>query len=260
MGESVLRHQVGSVATITLNRPEARNALTYETKVSLLDALRDCASDESIRALIITGAGTAFCAGQDLREHASLLESGGALDTVAEHYNPIVMTITAMPKPVIAAVNGVAAGAGAALAFACDFRLAARQASLLMAFARVGLGADTGASWTLQRLVGPAQATELLMLAEPVDAERALGLGLLTSVVADEELPGAATALAQRLAAGPTIAYAAIKESLQYSASHTLHESLAKEAELQRALGDTSDHRAATRAFLAKQTPVFEGR
>ena len=261
MSESVLRRQAGAVATITLNRPAARNALTYETKVSLLDALRDCAGDESIRALVITGAGTAFCAGQDLREHADLLEQGAApLDTVAEHYNPIVMAITGMPKPVIAAVNGVAAGAGAALAFACDFRIAARRASLLMAFARVGLGADTGASWTLQRLAGAARATELLMLAEPVDADRALGLGLLTSVVADEELPAAAAALAERLAAGPTRAYAAIKESLLYSAAHGLHESLAKEAELQSALGGTQDHQAATRAFLAKQAPVFEGR
>jgi len=189
------------------------------------------------------------------------MESGTApLSTVREHYNPIVMCITAMPKPVIAAINGVAAGAGAALAFACDFRIAARGASLLMAFARVGLGADSGASWTLQRLAGPARAAELLMLAEPVDAAAALSMGLVGSVVADDELPAAAAALATQLAAGPTKAYAAIKEALLYSASHGLHESLTREADLQQQLGQTSDHQEATRAFLRKEQPRFEGR
>jgi 2-(1,2-epoxy-1,2-dihydrophenyl)acetyl-CoA isomerase len=261
MTDSVLRQQTGAVATITINRPAARNALTAETKVALLDALRDCSGDPEVRAVVITGAGQAFCSGQDLREHAGLLEAGGAaLDTVAQHYNPIVMTVTSMAKPVIAAVNGVAAGAGASLAFACDFRIAAQRASLLMAFARVGLGPDTGASWTLQRLVGTAKAAELLMLAEPVTAEQALGLGLLTSVVADDELPAAAAAFAERLAAGPTRAYAAIKESLLYAAAHSLHESLAKEAELQQTLGRTRDHQAATQAFVRKETPVYEGR
>jgi 2-(1,2-epoxy-1,2-dihydrophenyl)acetyl-CoA isomerase len=261
MTDSVLREQAGAVATITINRPAARNALTAETKISLLDALRDCSADSGIRAVILTGAGQAFCAGQDLREHADQLAAGAApLATVREHYNPMVETITAMPKPVIAAINGVAAGAGAALAFACDFRLAARRASLLMAFARIGLGADSGASWTLPRLVGAARAAELLMLAEPVDADRALSLGLLTSVVADEELPGAAAAFAARLAAGPTLAYAAIKEALDYSAGHGLHESLAREADLQEQLGRTRDHQAATRAFVRKEQPVYEGR
>jgi 2-(1,2-epoxy-1,2-dihydrophenyl)acetyl-CoA isomerase len=261
MTDSVLREQTGAVATITINRPAARNALTVETKVSLLDALRDCSADSGIRAVILTGAGGAFCAGQDLREHAELLTPGGApLATVREHYNPMVETIMAMPKPVIAAIDGVAAGAGAALAFACDFRLATHRASLLLAFARIGLGADSGASWTLQRLVGTARAAELLILAEPVDADRALGLGLLTSVVADEELPGAAAALAARLAAGPTLAYAAIKEALAYSAGHGLAESLAREANLQEQLGRTNDHQAATAAFLRKEQPVFEGR
>jgi 2-(1,2-epoxy-1,2-dihydrophenyl)acetyl-CoA isomerase len=261
MTDSVLREQAGAVAKITINRPAARNALTAETKVSLLDALRDCSADTGIRAVILTGAGQAFCAGQDLREHAELLTAGGAaLATVREHYNPMVETIMAMPKPVIAAVDGVAAGAGAALAFACDFRLATRRASLLMAFARIGLGADSGASWTLQRLVGAGRAAELLMLAEPVDADRALSLGLLTSVVADEELPGAAASLAARLAAGPTLAYAAIKEALAYSAGHALRESLAREADLQEQLGQTHDHQAATGAFVRREQPVFEGR
>jgi 2-(1,2-epoxy-1,2-dihydrophenyl)acetyl-CoA isomerase len=260
MTDSVLRERDGAVTTITLNRPQAANALTADAKVQLLDALRDCSGDETVRAVVLTGAGTAFCAGQDLREHAGELAEGTALDTVRDHYNPIVTTITSMPKPVVAAVNGVAAGAGAGLAFACDFRVAARRASFMLAFARVGLAADTGVSWTLPRLAGAAAATEMLMLAEPVGADRALALGLVNSVVADDELAGAAAGLAARLAAGPTLAYAAIKEGLLYSSAHGLHESLAKEADLQSALGRTRDHRAATEAFVNKQERTFEGR
>jgi 2-(1,2-epoxy-1,2-dihydrophenyl)acetyl-CoA isomerase len=261
MTDSVLREQDGAVATITINRPAARNALTAEAKLSLLDALRDAGADESARAVIITGAGGAFCAGQDLREHAELLDSGQApLNTVRDHYNPIVAAITGMPKPVIAAVNGSAAGAGASIAFACDFRLASDRASFLMAFARVGLGPDSGASWTLQRLVGLARATELLMLAEPVDAARALSLGLVTSVMPGDELAGAAAAFAARLAAGPTLAYASIREALLYAAGHGLPEALTKEDELQSQLGQTRDHQEATRAFLRKEQPVYEGR
>jgi 2-(1,2-epoxy-1,2-dihydrophenyl)acetyl-CoA isomerase len=259
--DSVVRQDDGAVATIIINRPGARNALTAETKVALLQALRDCSADDAVRAVILTGAGQAFCSGQDLREHAGLLESSDSpLDTVRQHYNPTIEVIMAMPKPVVAALPGVAAGAGASLAFACDFRIAAERASLLLAFARVGLGADSGASWTLQRLVGPARAAELLMLAEPLDSATALRLGLLTSVVPDADLPAAVGQLAARLAAGPTLAYAAIKESLLYAASHPLTESLEKEADLQTRLGQSEDHRAATRAFVAKQVPTFEGR
>jgi 2-(1,2-epoxy-1,2-dihydrophenyl)acetyl-CoA isomerase len=258
--ETVLCQTDGAVATITINRPEARNALTAQTKFELLSALRDCSSDEAVRAVVLTGAGQAFCSGQDLREHAELLDSGTALDTVRLHYNPIIETITGMPKPVVAALPGVAAGAGASLAFACDFRIAAARASLLLAFARVGLGADSGASWTLQRLVGPARAAEMLMLAEPMDSATALDLGLLTSVVPDDELPAAAAGFASRLAAGPTLAFAAIKESLLYGATHRLSESLEKEADLQARLGQSQDHRAATLAFVNKQTPTYHGR
>jgi 2-(1,2-epoxy-1,2-dihydrophenyl)acetyl-CoA isomerase len=261
VSESVLHETDGAVATITINRPAARNALTTETKVALLNALRDASADQNVRAVILTGAGQAFCSGQDLREHADLLAAGGSpLDTVREHYNPLIETITGMAKPVIAALPGVAAGAGASLAFACDFRIAAERASLMLAFARVGLGADSGASWTLQRLIGAARAAEMLMLAEPVDSSAGLALGLLTSVVPDGELPAAAAAFAARLANGPTLAYAAIKESLLYGSAHRLSESLEKEAELQVRLGQSEDHRAATQAFVAKQAPVYQGR
>ncbi len=261
MADSVLCDLDGAVATITLNRPAARNALTAEMKDGLLAALRTCASDPGVRAVILTGAGPSFCSGQDLREHAELLESGAApTDTVRAHYNPIITAIATMPKPVIAAIGGVAAGAGAALAFACDFRIATRGASLLMAFAKVGLGADSGASWTLQRLTGIARATELLMLAEPVTAERALSIGLVNSIVDEQDLASAAADLAGRLAAGPTAAYAAIKEGLAFAASHDLAESLEMEAQLQAALARTDDHTAATMAFVRKQPPTYVGR
>jgi 2-(1,2-epoxy-1,2-dihydrophenyl)acetyl-CoA isomerase len=260
-GDGVRFDVDGAVATITLNRPEARNALTAGVKAALLDALSRCGEDQAIRAVVLTGAGQAFCAGQDLREHADLMSTGGSpLDTVRQHYNPIVIAIMTMAKPVIAALPGVAAGAGASLAFACDFRIAARRASLLMAFARVGLTADTGASWTLQRLVGAARATELLMLAEPISAEQAFALGLVTKVVADADLDNEVSQFARRLAAGPTLAYGAIKESLRYSSAHGLAESLDKEAELQTRLGATDDHKNATAAFLAKAQPEFTGR
>ena len=262
-----------AVATIMLNRPRAHNALTAEMKTALLAALREAAASPEVRAVLITGAGPAFCAGQDLREHAGLLAeaqaaaaaspgqpAGAAMDTVRQHYNPIVLAIRSMPKPVIAAVNGVAAGAGASLALACDLRIAARGASFLMAFARVGLAADTGASWTLQRLVGVGRAAELLLLAEPLPADRALDLGLVSQVVEDAELPAAASALAARLAMGPTAAYAGIKAELDYAAGHDLAAALEKEAEVQAALGRTADHQAATAAFAQKQRPTFQGR
>jgi 2-(1,2-epoxy-1,2-dihydrophenyl)acetyl-CoA isomerase len=289
----------GAVATITLNRPKAYNAMTAELKTELLRMVRQAASSPEVRAVLITGAGQAFCAGQDLREHAGLLQAAGsrdeaaspagappagapaaqlpagaasavgpspagqapaALDTVREHYNPLVLAIRSMPKPVIAAVNGIAAGAGAGLAFACDFRIAARGASFLMAFARVGLAADTGVSWTLPRLAGAGRAAELLMLAEPVRADRALELGLVSQVVEDADLLTVAGALATRLAAGPTAAYAGIKEQLNYAAGHGLAEALDKEAEIQSALGRTADHQAATLAFTRKEQPQFLGR
>jgi 2-(1,2-epoxy-1,2-dihydrophenyl)acetyl-CoA isomerase len=182
------------------------------------------------------------------------------VDTVRLHYNPIVNALVAMPKPVIAAINGVAAGAGASLALACDLRLASEDASMLMAFAKVGLGADSGASWTLQRLAGRSTALEMLMLAEPVSADRLLELRLVNSLVPAGKLMDEAGALAARLAEGPTAAYAAIKEAVTFAAAHGLHEALAKEADLQEKMGATADHAEATRAFARKDKPRFTGR
>jgi 2-(1,2-epoxy-1,2-dihydrophenyl)acetyl-CoA isomerase len=258
---SVVRYELADgVATITLDRPEALNALTVELKVELLEAVRRAGADEGARAVLLTGAGRGFCVGQDLKEHVEALDAGDTqLTTVTDHYNPLIEAIAALPKPVVAAVNGPAAGAGAALAFACDIRIAADNASFLMAFAKVGLGPDSGASWTLPRLIGSGRAAAMLMLAEPVAAPQALELGLVSMVVPAEDLVGTATALAARLATGPTAAYAAIKASLAYSASHPLPESLAKEAELQGRCGQTEDHRNAVAAFLEKRPATFTG-
>jgi 2-(1,2-epoxy-1,2-dihydrophenyl)acetyl-CoA isomerase len=257
-----VRYEVqDAVGTITLNRPDAMNALTTEMKVALRDSVQRAAADPSVRAVVLTGAGRAFCAGQDLREHVTNLEAGaeGLGGTVREHYNPTALALAQMPKPVVAAVHGSAAGAGASLAFACDFRVLSEKASFMMAFARVGLGPDTGASWTLQRLVGRAKATELLMLAEPVRAADAAALGLATSVVPPDDLAASAHDLAARLAAGPTVALGAIKQALDHAATSDLATALEEEAELQERCGATDDHRNATYAFVRKETPVFEG-
>lgn len=258
-----VRYEVSDgVATVILDRPDAMNALDSATKVALREALERAALDDAIRAVVLTGEGRAFCVGQDLREHVTGLEAdaAGVWTTVRDHYNPVVRALATMPKPVIAAVNGVAAGAGASFAFACDFRVVADTAGFNLAFAGIGLTADSGASWSLPRLVGHAKATELLMRPASVPATEALTLGLATSVVPLAGLRDAAMRLARELANGPTVAYAAIKRSLAYSASHGLDESLEMEADLQLEAGTTQDHLNAVRSFVAKEKPSFEGR
>ena len=250
-----------AVATITLNRPERMNSLSVELKLALRAALEEAAVDPSVRAVVLTGKGRGFCVGQDLNEHVTMLESGdpAPLSTVTEHYNPIVSALATMPKPVIAAVNGMAAGAGAGLAYACDFRIASSKSGFLIAFANVGLALDSGVSWTLPRLIGSARATALCLLAEPVTAEAALEMGMVNAVVEPSHLMPAAHELAARLAAGPTAAYAAIKSGLAFAASSDLASALAKEAELQNAAGATLDHKTSTAAFVAKEKPHYVG-
>jgi 2-(1,2-epoxy-1,2-dihydrophenyl)acetyl-CoA isomerase len=250
-----------AVATITLNRPDSLNSLDVPLKEALRDQLAALASDGGVRAVVLTGAGRAFCVGQDLREHVATLQGGARspLGTVAEHFNPIALALDGMPKPVVAAVRGTAAGAGAGLAFLADFRIGGPSTAFAMAFGNVGLAADTGVSWSLPRLVGHARATELLMLGRQVRAEEAHRLGLLTSLVdSDEQVLPAAQELAGRLAAGPTVAYAQIKREL--AARGTLAQALEAEADAQAVCGATEDHRAATLAFVAKQRPTFTGR
>lgn len=262
MSDTVLYDVTEGLATITLNRPDAMNALNSELKSALRDTLRRAAADEAVRAVLLTGSGRAFCVGQDLKEHIDALENrpGDALSTVGEHYNPITLAIAGMPKPVVAGVNGVAAGAGAGFAFAADHRLLAESAAFNTSFAGIALTADSGISWTLPRLVGPGRAADLLLFPRNVRSAEALELGLAHKVVPDAELADQAAAVAQQLAQGPTAAYAAIKESLAFGAGHTLAETLEKEAELQVRAGASQDHRAAVEAFVKKEKPRFTGR
>lgn len=259
----VLVDRSGAVATVRLARPEAMNGLDTATKVALLDALREVAADEAVRCVVLAGSGRAFCVGQDLKEHAALLDgddAGAPAGTVREHYNPIVLTLATMPKPVVAAVNGVAAGAGAAFAFACDLRVLADTAGFNLAFTGIGLSCDSGTSWTLPRLVGHAKAVELLYLPRTLSAAESAELGLATEVVPAADLEARVAELAGRLADGPTHAYAAVRRSLVHAAGHDLVSALEVEAELMTLTGSTSDHREGVRAFLAKESPRFRGR
>lgn len=260
--QPVLVTREAAVATITLNRPEAMNALDTAAKQLLLTALHEAAGDAEVRAVVLTGTGRGFCTGQDLKEHVALIEAADPkpLSTVTEHYNPIVTAIATMAKPVVAAVNGMAAGAGASFAFAADYRIAAQSARFLMAFAKIGLSVDSGATWTLPRLIGHARAAELMLLARPVDAARAFDLGMVNEVVPDEELAARAADLAAELASGPTMAYAAIKSALAFSAGSDLPTAMANEAEHMASTGLSQDHRDAVAAFVAKRQPVFHGR
>src|SRR6478735_6771556 len=259
----VLLEVADGIATITLNRPDAMNSLDVATKEALLGVVRQVADDPAVRCVVLTGTGRAFCVGQDLKEHIEILHSASSdalFRTVDEHYNPIVTTLVGMAKPVIAAVNGVAAGAGASLAFACDLRIVADTAGFNLAFANVALSCDTGASYHLQRLVGRAKALELLYFPSTVPAADALELGLATKVVPADELAAEVGALASRLAAGPTVALGAIRQSVVYAAGHSLEESLELESAMMTKTGATADHQAAVAAFVAKENPVFQGR
>jgi 2-(1,2-epoxy-1,2-dihydrophenyl)acetyl-CoA isomerase len=258
----LLAEDADGVRVLTFNRPDAFNALNTELKETLLSELRWAAGEESVRAVVLTGGGRAFCAGQDLKEHIASLGTpdGPQMRTVEEHYAPLVRALTTMPKPIIAAVNGTAAGAGASLAFACDLRVAAESAKFVLAFAGVGLSADTAASWTLPRLVGYGRAMEIMLLGEPVTAADALTTGMVNRVVPDGSALDEATALARRLAAGPTTAYAKIKEALLAGASGDLEAALATEARTQAQLGATDDHLEAVQAFVTKRKPAFTGR
>jgi 2-(1,2-epoxy-1,2-dihydrophenyl)acetyl-CoA isomerase len=263
MSDSVTYAVTEGVATITLNRPDAMNSLDIATKVLLRDTVQAAAEDDAVRVVVLTGTGRAFCVGQDLKEHIGLLEANDTAalwSTVPDHYAPIARALAEMPKPVIAAVNGVAAGAGASMAFACDFRVVADTAGFNLAFTGIALSCDTGISWTLPRLIGQAKALELLYFPRTIPAAEALDLGLATTVVPVADFDGAVADLAGRLAAGPTVAYGAVRQSLGFSATHTLAESLAFEAGKMQLTGDTDDHRNAVASFVAKQKPTFTGR
>jgi 2-(1,2-epoxy-1,2-dihydrophenyl)acetyl-CoA isomerase len=257
MTDGIRVERDGAVATITLDRPAALNALTVPMKVALAAALQDVGGDPAVRAVILTGAGRAFCAGQDLDERTAA--DAPPLDAeIRDRYIPIVRAMRAMGQPVIAAVNGVAAGAGAALAFACDLRMAASDARFVLAFGRIGLVPDSGATWFLPRLVGPAQAAELALVGDPVDAETALRIGLVSRLVPAERLLEEAQALAARLAAGSAPALAATKRLLDAAWTTHLESAMAAEAVAQGRLGGGPDHAEGLAAFREKRVPRFE--
>ncbi|MEU5092243.1 enoyl-CoA hydratase-related protein [Streptomyces sp. NPDC021356] len=267
MADTVLYEVSDALATITLNRPEAMNALDIATKVALRDAAESAAADEAVRAVLLTAAGDrAFCVGQDLKEHIGLLAadresgSGQTMSTVREHYNPIVRALAGAAKPVVAAVNGVAAGAGFGFALAADHRIVADTASFNTSFAGVALTADSGISWTLPRVVGAGRATDLLLFPRTVTAQEALELGIADRVVPAGELRAEAEKAARKLAAGPTLAYAALKESVAYGLTHSLAQTLEKEDELQTRAGSSEDHHIAVQAFVNKEKPEYLGR
>ncbi|WP_019889210.1 enoyl-CoA hydratase/isomerase family protein [Streptomyces purpureus] len=266
MADTVLYDVTDGLATITINRPEAMNAMNVEAKVALREAVQTAAADPAVRAVLLTATGRAFCVGQDLKEHVGLLQndketgSRDTMNTVREHYNPIVRALTEMKKPVVAGVNGVAAGAGFGFALAADYRIVADMAAFNTSFAGVALTADSGMSWTLPRLIGPSRAADLLLFPRSISAQEAYDLGIVNKIVPAADLAAEAAAVARALAEGPTLAYAALKESLAYGADHSLVEALEKEDELQSKAGASEDHTIAVQAFLAKEKPKYVGR
>jgi 2-(1,2-epoxy-1,2-dihydrophenyl)acetyl-CoA isomerase len=259
--ESVLVADRGPVRWITLNRPAALNAFTAQMHGLLLPALRAAAGDPSVRALVLTGAGRGFCAGQDLSDPAMVgqgIPDVGAV--IEERYRPLAEALYAMPVPTIAAVNGVAAGAGANIAIGCDFVVAARSASFIQAFSKIGLVPDAGGSWLLPRLVGRAKAIGLAMTGEKLPAEEAERIGLIWKCVDDAALSDAVTALAEKLAAMPSRALAATRRVIDAGSRSTLPEAVTMEANTQRELGRAHDFAEGVAAFLAKRAPKFTDR
>jgi 2-(1,2-epoxy-1,2-dihydrophenyl)acetyl-CoA isomerase len=248
---------------LTLERPEVLNAFDDEMGRATLDAVQRAAADESVRCLVITGAGRAFCSGEDLGALAGGYAEGKVPDlgrTLVDRYNPLIRALRALRKPVVAAVNGVAAGAGASLALACDFRIASEHAKIVVAFIKVGLVPDSGAVWFLTRMVGSSRALHLAATAEPLGAEEALRSGVFNRVVAAAEFEDAWRSFAGELARGATEGFALTKELMELAATATLDEQLDAEVEAQTKAGRTADHLEGVRAFLDKRPPGFIGR
>ncbi len=254
--------QAGAIATLTLNRPDKLNCFTQAMLGEVRHAIeRVAAKGSGARCLVITGAGRGFCSGQDLAEAMAM--NGGRPDlgqVVEKSYTPIITALRELDMPVLGVVNGIAAGAGAGLALACDIVIAARSASFLLPFSRIGLAADGGATWTLPRLVGHARALGMVMLGEAIPAEQAEAWGMIWTVVDDAELPAAAQRLAETLANGPTKAHALSKQLIQASATNDLDGQLALEGKLQTIAGFSEDFREGVAAFFEKRPARFSGK
>jgi len=256
----LLAHDQG-LATLTLNAPDKLNAVSRKMIAEIKDCWETLAADSSVRAVLLTGAGRGFCAGADLsdpdREGGPTADSGAALD---KFFNPVIRLMRSMPKPIVAAVNGPAAGVGMSFALASDIAIAARSATFLQAFARIGLLPDGGSTWFLPRMVGDQRARALAMLAPRITAEQAKAWGLIWDVVDDGALLATATDVARRLGDGPTLALARIKAALDKSSANQLSSQLDLERDFQRELGRSEDYREGVAAFLAKRKPVFKGK
>jgi 2-(1,2-epoxy-1,2-dihydrophenyl)acetyl-CoA isomerase len=259
---SLLVSLEAGVLCLTLNRPEKLNAFNPEMHQALRDALQRAAEESEVRAVLLTGAGRGFCAGQDLAER-DVSPGAAPIDlavSLGSDYNPLVRRLRELPKPIVCAVNGVAAGAGANIALACDIVLAARSARFVQAFSRIGLIPDSGGTYFLPRLVGTARAMALALLAESVGAEQAEQWGLIWKAVDDTRLVGEATGLARRLASGPTRGYGLLKKAMNASSGNSLEAQLGLERDLQREAGLSDDYREGVRAFKEKREPKFQGK
>ncbi len=249
------------LATLTLNAPERLNAVSRKMIAEIKSAWDDVAADRSVRAVLLTGTGRGFCAGADLadpdRETGDNADSGAALD---KFFNPVIRTMRAVPKPIVAAVNGVAAGVGMSFAMAADIAVAAKSASFLQAFARIGLLPDGGSTWFLPRLIGDQRARAMAMLAPQISADQAKQWGLIWDVVEDAALMPTAIELARRLADGPTQSLARIKQAMNRASGNTLSQQLDVERDFQRELGRSEDFKEGVEAFLAKRKAQFKGR
>lgn len=263
--ESIQFSIAKGIATLTLNRPDRLNSFTQAMHREVRDALDKVQADKSVRVLLLTGAGRGFCAGQDLNDRAVAPGTpAGAQgvdlgESVEKYYAPLVTTLRTLPMPVICAVNGVAAGAGANLALACDIVLAAKSASFIEAFSKLGLIPDTGGTWALPRLVGPARAMGLAMLGERLPAEKAEAWGLIWRCVPDDALMMEAMAMAEHFAAAATRGLAYTKKAMLASSTNTLEQQLALEASMMRELGYSHDYREGVAAFIEKRQPRFKG-
>ncbi|HMT92479.1 2-(1,2-epoxy-1,2-dihydrophenyl)acetyl-CoA isomerase PaaG [uncultured Thiothrix sp.] len=244
------------VATLTFNRPDKLNSFTTAMHAELREALSAIQADTNVRCLLITGKGRGFCAGQDLADEVASADIGA---TVERDYNPLVRSLTTLPIPVICAVNGIAAGAGANIALACDIVLAARSASFIQAFCKIGLVPDSGGTWTLPRVVGHARAMALTLLGEKISAEKAETWGMIWKCVDDADLMAEALKLAKHLAIQPTKGLAMTKQAIHAAGTHTLDQQLDLERDLQAAAAASDDFKEGVNAFLEKRAPVFKG-
>lgn len=260
--ETLLYEKKDAVLTITMNRPDRLNALTAMMLHELDDAFRRAGDDLVVRAVVLTGAGRGFCSGADLSEAMEQASSNGGVDYAANlrnTYNPLIMRMRELPKPIIAAVNGAAAGAGMSIALACDMRIAAESASFLQAFVKIGLVPDSGASFMLPRLIGTARALDMMLTGRKVSAAEALEMGMVNQVVPTDELSEVVGKLAAEFAAAPTVAIGYIKKAVEYALDHNLSEALEMEAVLQGMAGKTADHAEGVAAFIQKRPAQFKG-